>query len=121
MNITVHTITAEVASYYSIKVDEIYSMRKFYKNIKYKHIVIYFIRNILKMSLSAIGQEFPGKKGYLDHATISHSLRSVSNQIDTNPIYREEVNNIRKRLESLIKDTRKIDEEVYQENDFYLN
>ena len=121
MNLTVRTITNEVADYYNIPVDDIYCVRRKAENIKCKHIAIHFIKHFTKMSLAAIGNEFPGRNGRLDHATILHAVKSVSNQYDTDRLYRDEINEIRQRLELLVEDYRIVDEEVYQENDFYFN
>ena len=119
MNLTVHTITAEVASYYRVTEDQIYCTRRKGENIKYKHISIYFMKQFLKMSHAAAGGEFPGRNGRLDHATITHALKSVNNQIETNSIYRKEIDELVNRLNNMIEDTREIDEECYMENDYY--
>ena len=119
MNLTVRTITNEVADYYNIPVDDIYCVRRKAENIKCKHIAIHFIKLFTTMSLAAIGNEFPGRNGRLDHATILHAVKSVSDQYDTNRLYRDEINEIRDRLDMLIEDDRIIEEEVYMENDFF--
>lgn len=119
MNLTVHTITNEVASYYRVTLDEIYCTRRKGENIKYKHISIYFMKHYLKMSHASIGGEFPGKNGRLDHATVTHALKSIQNQIDTNSIYRKEIDEIGKKLNHMIEDKREVEEEVYMENDVY--
>lgn len=121
MNLTVHTITTEVALYYHVDIAQVFLIYRGKENIKYKHISIYFIDYFLKMTREAIGQEFPGRNGYLDHATITSALRSVRDQYDTNKFYRQEVDEIRKRLEVYIEDVRKVDEEIFMENDYYTN
>ena len=121
MNLTVKTISNEVASYYHVTMDDIYCMRRKEENIKYKHITMYFMRHFLKQSLALIGGEFPGRNGRMDHASVSSALKSVQNQYDTNRIYRKEIDEITQRLEILIQDQKVIKEDIYMENDFYTN
>ena len=120
-NLTVHTITAEVASYYRVNVNEIYSIRRHGNLIKYKHIAIYFIRHYLNLSLADTGRVFPGKKGYLDHATIINAVKSVQNQYESNKLYRKEIDEIRLRFEAMAEDQRADLEEVFMEPDYFTN
>ena len=133
MNLTVRTITTEVANYYKIDILVIYSVRRKSELVKYKHIAIYFINLYLGIKLISeekrifseglshrvIGKEFPGKgkKGCLDRCSIIHAVKSVQNQYDTNSAYRMEINEIHARLESL--NVHKAEDETFQENDFY--
>lgn len=119
MNLTPRTIIHEVASYYRVNENSIYSIRRHAELIKYKHIAIHFIYNYLTMSLNQIGREFPGKNGHLDHATVLFAVKSVQNQIDSNKRYAMEINEIDRRIKLLIEDPKEENEEVYQENDFF--
>jgi chromosomal replication initiator protein len=119
MNLTVRTITNEVADYYKVDILMIYSMRRNGNMIKYKHISIYLIKMFTDLTMAAIGYEFPGRNGYLDHATVLHAINAVQDQYDTNKIYRKEIDEIRSRLEMLVEDCRIVDEEVFQQSDFF--
>lgn len=123
MKIDPNMIISTVADYYHINLSEIKSRRRKMDLIKYKHISIYFIKQFTELSLTRIGQEFPGRNGYLDHATVLHAIQSVGNQIDTNKGYKKQVDEIKSKIfdeiESIININYKRYYEVYQENDFY--
>ena len=121
MNLTVHSITTEVASYYGVNENLIYSIRRKGEFIKYKHITIYFIKQFTGLSLAGIGKEFPGKNGCLYHATIINAVKSVQNQYKFNRLYRKEIDEIRSRFDAMAEDQRADLEEVFMEPDYFTN
>lgn len=121
MNLTPRTIIQEVADYYKMPLDDIYCIRQRKDNIKSKHIAIYFLKKYTKMLLAAIGGEFPGRTGRLDHASISHALKSVQNQIDTDKIYRKEIEEIESKIRLYANDKVQVVESDFMENDFYTH
>lgn len=125
-NLTVRTITAEVASYYRVTTDDIYCTRRKRENIKYKHISMYFMKLFLNMTHSAIGAEFPGMNGRLDRVTVLQAIQSVNDQCDTDKIYNAEVEEIMARLEKISDDSRNeevrresAEEEIFMQPDFF--
>ena len=119
--LTPRTIIQEVADYYKVPTNNIYTVQRKGKFIKYKHICIYFIDRFLRLSLSEIGLEFPGKNGYLDHATVIHAKKSVKNQIDTDKIYRKEIEEIESKIRLYANDKVQVVESDFMENDFYTH
>ena len=120
-NLTVRTITTEVANYYQVNEDEVFTICRKGELIKCKHIAIYFVKQYTNLTLSGIGNYFPGRNGRFDHASVLHAVNSVKNQYETNRLYRAEIDDLVKRLDNMIEDARDVYDEVYMENDFYLN
>ena len=56
---------------------------------------MYFSKDITNHSLKTIGLHFGGR----DHSTVIHAVRSVEDQVDTDPSFREMVGNVQKKLE----------------------
>jgi chromosomal replication initiation ATPase DnaA len=52
-----------------------------------------FYKKYTKMSLKSIGQEFRGEKPgkVKDHTTVIHSIRTVKDLCDTDPMFSKEV------------------------------
>ena len=95
-----------------------------------RQVSMYFIRELLSISLAKTGESFAGKNGKgKDHSTIISGIKSVENNIDVYPKYREEIENIRteilhyaKRLEislPLIINEKWYTDTIWGENDFY--
>ena len=62
--------------------------------VQTRQIAMYFCKELTQNSLKSIGLQFGGR----DHSTVIHANRSVNNQIETNPRYREMVGEIRRLL-----------------------
>jgi chromosomal replication initiator protein len=61
------------------------------EHVKARQIIHSLLKtNFNRLSLKKIGEACGGK----DHATVMHSCRSVSNQVDTDKEYREEYNEL---------------------------
>ena len=63
--------------------------------VQARQIAMYFSKQLTKHSLKAIGQHFGGR----DHSTVIHAVRSVEDQIDTDPLFRETVERVRKKID----------------------
>ena len=62
--------------------------------VQTRQIAMFFCKEFTQNSLKTIGLQFGGR----DHSTVIHANRSVSNQIDTSPQFREMINQIRQHL-----------------------
>lgn len=89
-----------VANYYHLPVDDVISRSRKIELIRAKHQAIYLIKDNTRLSLTRIGENFKGKTGALDHATILHAVKSVNNQCDTDARYRDQFNEVKEQLES---------------------
>jgi chromosomal replication initiation ATPase DnaA len=85
-------IKSLVASYFWMTPDEMLLDRS-RKHIKAKHIAIFCSRKFTDLSLSKIGCEFN-----VGHCDVLHAIKSVNNQADVYPIYRNELNMIISKL-----------------------
>jgi len=83
-------IIEKVASHEHLKVDQVKSERRFRHLIAAKHKAMFLIKKQTRLSLAEIGKLFNDK----DHATVLYACRSVQNQIDVYPDYREEMKEI---------------------------
>ena len=63
--------------------------------VQARQIAMFFAKQLTKHSLKTIGQGFGGR----DHSTVIHAVRSVEDQIDTDPLFRETVERVRKKLD----------------------
>lgn len=88
--LTPEVIITRVASHEHLKVEEIKSERRFGPLIAAKHKAMFLVKKYTGLSLAEIGRLFNDK----DHATVLHACKSVQNQIDIYPDYREEMKEI---------------------------
>ena len=88
--LTPEVIIKKVANHEHLEVDQIKSERRFGPLIAAKHKAMFLIKKFTKLSYSEVGELFNGK----DHATVIHACKSVQNQIDIYPDYREEMEEI---------------------------
>ncbi|MEM0964036.1 MAG: helix-turn-helix domain-containing protein, partial [Bacteroidota bacterium] len=63
--------------------------------VQARQVAMYFSKEITNHSLKTIGLHFGGR----DHSTVIHAVRSVEDQVDTDPNFREMVNAVQKKLE----------------------
>ncbi|WP_238329480.1 chromosomal replication initiator protein DnaA [Ornithinimicrobium humiphilum] len=71
--ITVTTIMAEVADYFSISMDELCGTSRSRTLVNARQIAMYLCRELTDLSLPKIGQEFGGR----DHTTVMHAERKI--------------------------------------------
>jgi chromosomal replication initiator protein len=90
-----------VAQYYRLDASSITGKSKYHHICWPRHIAAYMMRELLKMSLSEIGEML----GNRDHGTALHSCRQVVNQRAAQPNHSKtaEVSQIRQGLEELLK------------------
>jgi chromosomal replication initiator protein len=94
--ITIDTITKEVASYFSIKVSDLKSAKRIKSIMLPRQIAIFLSRKLTGNSLVSIGEKFGGK----DHATIIHSIKRVDEEIKIKKELKEIVEKIEMRVKS---------------------
>ena len=91
--------------------------------IKIKHLAIYFVRGYTTQSLTSVGSYFVGTNPALDHCSVLHAVSQVENQVDTDPRYRKQFNEIDEIIRYKNRYANMPDEDVFefQGNDFYTN
>lgn len=63
-----------------------------------RHIMRYLARSLTKLSLTEIGEMFPGQVA-ADHTTVMHSVRTTMDLMDTDPYLKAQVIDMRKSIE----------------------
>ena len=93
--LTIDVIQAVTCDVLDIPVELVRARTRKREVVQARQIAMYFSKQRTKHSLKAIGQAFGGR----DHSTVIHAVRSVEDQIDTDPLFRETVEEVRKKLD----------------------
>ena len=88
--ITVEKIILEVSRTFNVSPADIKSNKRIQSVSAARQAAMYVIREITQMAMSSIGEEFGGK----DHSTVVYSIKNVSKNMETDPSYRELINDI---------------------------
>ena len=94
-NLTVEEIQRVTCEYLKIDEDLVRARTRKREIVQARQIAMFFSKRRTKHSLKTIGLHFGGR----DHSTVIHAVQSVSDQIDTDPSFREMVEAIRKKLD----------------------
>lgn len=87
---TSYDIQKVVSEYYHIPIELMNSKTRKGEIVRARHVAMYFTKNLTKDSLSIIGRTVGGK----DHATVSHAYKAVNNLIDTDNLFRMQIDEI---------------------------
>lgn len=79
--ITIDLITAVVAEYYNVTMDDIKSKKRNREISVPRQTAMYLCRELNGASLPRIGQEFGGR----DHTTVMHAVEKLENDISHDP------------------------------------
>ena len=93
--LTIEDIQQTVCDYFGIPEELIRARTRKREAVQARQIAMYFSKQMTTHSLKAIGARF-GKR---DHSTVIHACQSVENQIDTDPRFREMIEEIKYKLE----------------------
>jgi hypothetical protein len=90
----VRSIQGDVAKFYAIPVEEMWSNRRFRDVARPRQVAMYFTREITPLSLPCIGRRFGGR----DHTTVIHAINKVELLIASDPAFAAEIVALRKIL-----------------------
>jgi len=93
-SITSKQLIDAVSEYYSIAADDLLGKNREKKLSTPRQIIMYMMREDLKMSYPAIGEELGGR----DHTTAMHAHTKIRNDIENDPKLRQEVDNVKQKL-----------------------
>lgn len=79
-----------VVNFYNIPIESVFGKRRKKELVIPRHVIAYFLREKLHMSYPKIGM----KLGARDHTTAIHAWGRVKNNIEKNPKFREEIEQI---------------------------
>lgn len=92
--ISIDYIQKVVCSYFNVQVEMLLSNTRKREIVQARQIAMYFSKNLTKASLATIGAQIGGK----DHATVLHACKTVNNLIDTDKRFKNQVDEIEKKL-----------------------
>ena len=93
--LTIEAIQSVVCDYLGISEDLVRARTRKREVVQARQVAMFFSKEITSHSLKTIGLHFGGR----DHSTVIHAVRSVENQVDTDPSFREMVTAVRKKME----------------------
>ena len=94
-HLSVEQIQRVVCEYLKIPEDLVRARTRKREIVQARQVAMYFAKQLTKHSLKTIGLHFGGR----DHSTVIHAVQSVSDQIDTDPSFRDMVSAVRKKLD----------------------
>jgi chromosomal replication initiator protein len=92
--ITIDYIQKIVCDYFNMPVDSLQSKTRKREIVQARQIAMFFSKSLTKSSLTSIGTQI----GHKDHATVLHACKTVNNLIDTDKQFKNDVEEIEKRL-----------------------
>ena len=84
---TVESIQQLVAEYYSVKVADLKSERRFKGLVRPRQVAMFLCKKVLSVSFPEIGNKFGGK----DHTTVMHAVQKITSLSTQDPKLREEL------------------------------
>ncbi|HQT72696.1 MAG TPA: chromosomal replication initiator protein DnaA [Acidiphilium sp.] len=92
--ITIEEIQKQVAEHYNIRISEMSSARRARNIARPRQIAMYLAKQLTSRSLPEIGRKF----GNRDHTTVMHAVAKVTELIDADPDFAEDVELLRRIL-----------------------
>jgi chromosomal replication initiator protein len=93
-NVTPAEVIKTVAEFYEISQNELTERGRKQEIVEPRQIVMYLLREILKLSYPNIGE----KLGKRDHTTVIHAYEKISKEITTNSVLNQKILLIKERL-----------------------
>lgn len=95
VTLSIEEIQRLACEYFSIEEDLVRAKTRKREVVQARQVAMYFCKQLTQHSLKTIGLHFGGR----DHSTVIHANQSVENQIDTEPKYREMIEELRHKIE----------------------
>ncbi len=92
--ISIDYIQKVVCNFYNIPMDLLQSKTRKREIVQARQVAMFFSKSLTKSSLATIGSQIGGK----DHATVLHACKTVNNLIETDKRFRQQVDEIEKKL-----------------------
>ena len=94
--IDINYIQEIVSKYFHISIEEMKDKVRKKEIVIARQVAMYFSKDYTNNSLKSIGFHFGGR----DHSTVIHAVQAVNDMIDTDIIFKKNINEINKRLSS---------------------
>lgn len=88
--VTIEKIINEVSRTFCVAPEDIKSKKRSAAISNARQVSIYIVREITQLQMEAIGEEF----GNRDHSTVVYTLKQVAKTMNTNPSFKEKINEI---------------------------
>ncbi|QXD13742.1 chromosomal replication initiator protein DnaA [Rhodocaloribacter litoris] len=95
ISLSIEQIQRIVCEYFNIPEDLVRAKTRKREVVQARQVAMYFSKQLTQHSLKTIGLHFGGR----DHSTVIHACQSVTNQIETDPKFREIIEEIAHKLE----------------------
>ena len=95
LNLTIEEIQRIVCEYLDIDEDLIRAKTRKREVVRARQIAMYFCKEMTQHSLKTIGLHFGGR----DHSTVIHAVKTVEEQTDSDPQFRDAVEQIQRKIE----------------------
>lgn len=95
VNLTIEEIQRIVCEYFDIAEDLVRAKTRKREVVQARQVAMFFAKQLTQHSLKTIGLHFGGR----DHSTVIHANQSVENQIETNPKFREMIDEISHKID----------------------
>jgi len=92
--INIAYIQEVVSKFFNISIDDMKDKARKKEIVIARQVAMYFSKDFTNNSLKSIGFHFGGR----DHSTVIHAVKSVNDMIDTDNIFRKNVEEIKKRI-----------------------
>ena len=92
--VSIKDIVKIVSDFYNIDEDSIYNKTRRKEVVKPRQIVMYLLREDFNISFPSIGEKLGGR----DHTTVIHSYEKIKEDLKTNPMLLQEINQLRSML-----------------------
>ena len=94
--ISINHITSTVCQYFNIDEESFNSTKRTREVAQARQIAMYLAKQHTKLPLAAIGSAIGGR----NHATVLHSCKAVSNMIDTDKVFRGQIEELEKIIQN---------------------
>ena len=95
INLTIGEIQRITCEYFNIPEDLVRAKTRKREVVQARQVAMYFCKQLTQNSLKTIGLHFGGR----DHSTVIHANQSVENQMETDPKYREMIEELHHKIE----------------------
>ncbi len=95
VNLTIEEIQRIVCEYFNIPEDLVRAKTRKREVVQARQVAMFFSKQLTQHSLKTIGLHFGGR----DHSTVIHANQTVENHLETDPTFREMIDEIRHKIE----------------------
>lgn len=93
--VSVEFIMKTVCDYFDVPIDKLKEKTRKRAIVQARQLSMFLAKNLTKNSLKVIGKHFGGR----DHSTVIHSCQAIQNLMDTDNKFKDQVEEIRKKIQ----------------------